>query len=155
MSLKQISILFCISLGATPISAGMTTHREMFSPCPASPNCVSSLSEDQKHFVEPIAYNGSIAQARQRLINILQNTRGARLVIMEKDFLHAEYRSFVFGFVDDVVFYLPADKPVIHIKSASRSGHYDFGVNRRRVERLRAAFKTPLQDASTEKPDDE
>ena len=56
------------------------------------------------------------------------------------DYIHAEFRSLVFQFVDDVEFYFPPEKSIIHVKSASRSGYYDFGVNRRRVERVRAAF---------------
>ncbi|MGD8494520.1 MAG: DUF1499 domain-containing protein [Desulfobacterales bacterium] len=112
-------------------------------PCPSSPNCVSSLSKDEKHFIKPFGYLGSFEKARQKLIDILQNSRGVRLVSVEQNYLHAEFRSLIFRFVDDVEFYFPAEQPIIHVKSASRSGYYDFGVNRRRVERLRSAFAGP------------
>jgi len=146
MSLKQISILVCISFGATHVSAGTKTGSRMPSPCPDSPNCVSSLSKDKKQFVKPLKYSGSIETARLNLINILENSRGARLVKTEKDYLHVEFRSLIFRFVDDVQFFLPTDESIIHIKSASRSGYYDFGTNRRRVERLRAAFNGSVED---------
>ena len=108
--------------------------------CPDSPNCVSSLGTDKAHFVEPLHYAGSLADAKQRLINILQNTKRVRMTKIETDYIHAEFRSVVFQFVDDVEFFFPAEKTIIHIKSASRTGYYDFGANRRRVERLRTAF---------------
>ena len=86
-------------------------------------------------------YSGSIENARQKLIDILKKSRGARVVSIEKSYLHAEFRSLIFRFVDDVEFYFPVEESVIHVKSASRTGYYDFGVNRRRLERLRSAFE--------------
>jgi uncharacterized protein (DUF1499 family) len=85
-------------------------------------------------------YAGSLADARQRLIKILQNTKRVSLVKIEAQYIHAEFRSLVFQFVDDVEFYFPSEKTIIDVKSASRAGYYDFGVNRRRVERLRSTF---------------
>jgi hypothetical protein len=71
----------------------------------------------------------------------LESHKRARIVHRSSDFLRAEYASLIFGFVDDVEFWFPADHPVIHIRSASRTGSYDFGVNRRRIERIRAQFE--------------
>lgn len=148
MSLKNFSILICISLGATHVAAVRSASSELLSPCPESPNCVSSLSGNEKQFVEPFKYSGSIEKARQMLVSILENARRARLVKIEENYLHAEFRSLLLRFVDDVQFFLPADESIIHIKSASRSGYYDFGVNRRRVEQLRAEFMRALMDDS-------
>jgi len=64
----------------------------------------------------------------------------AGLALEEGDYLHAEARSLLFRFVDDVEFLFDADKQVIHVRSASRTGYSDLGVNRRRVERIRRAF---------------
>ena len=63
------------------------------------------------------------------------------LVKAETNYIHAEFRSLIFRFVDDVEFVFPPAEKIIHVKSASRTGYYDFGVNRRRVERLRTTFK--------------
>jgi uncharacterized protein (DUF1499 family) len=135
------SIFICILLGAMPAAAGLSSKHNKFSPCPNSPNCVSSQSDNKSHFVEPLRYAGSLANARQKLINILNSTKRVRLVKAETDFIHAEFRSFIFRFVDDVEFYFPSEETIIHVKSASRTGYYDFGANRRRVERLRATFE--------------
>ncbi len=135
-----LSLYFCILLSACHATAAPTAKPNKILPCPDSPNCVSSLSTDKAHFIEPLHYAGSLADARQRLINILQNTKRVRLTKIETDYIHAEFRSLVFQFVDDVEFYFPSEKTIIQIKSASRTGYYDFGANRRRVERLRSAF---------------
>lgn len=143
--LKDLPILMCVLFGAAHLAADTAASADKLLPCPTSPNCVSSLSNDEKHFIKPFAYSGNIENARQKLIDILKNSRGARLVSIEKAYLYAEFRSLIFRFVDDVEFYFPDGEPVIHVKSASRTGYYDFGVNRRRLERLRSAFEDQAQ----------
>ena len=141
LSSKRLSLYFCILLSATNAEAGSAASPDKFSPCPESPNCASSQSTDKARFIEPLHYAGSMADARQKLIDILENTKRVRFVKVETDYIHAEFRSLIFQFVDDVEFYFPPDHATIHVKSASRKGYYDFGANRRRVERLRAAFE--------------
>ena len=109
--------------------------------CPVSPNCVSSQSSDKAHFIKPLNYTGNLAGARQKLIDVLENTKRVHLAKVDMNYIHAEFRSLIFRFVDDVLFYLPPDKNIIHVRSASRQGYYDFGVNRRRVERLRVMLE--------------
>jgi uncharacterized protein (DUF1499 family) len=140
MFFNHYSFLFYILFGVSNLAAGAPAISDKLSSCPDSPNCVSSLSPNKKHFVEPLRYSSNRAAARQKLIEILQNFRRVRLVEIEKEYIQAEFRSFIFRFVDDVQFYLPSEESIIHVKSASRTGYYDFGANRRRVERLRAAF---------------
>jgi uncharacterized protein (DUF1499 family) len=135
-----LSLYFCFLLSASCAAGEPTAKPNKVLSCPDSPNCVSSLSTDKTHFIEPLHYAVSLADARQRIINILQNTKRVRLVTIETQYINAEFRSLVFQFVDDVEFYFPSEKGIIHIKSASRAGYYDFGVNRRRVERIRSAF---------------
>ena len=66
-----------------------------------------------------------------------------RTTIIEEteDYIRVESSSRLLGFVDDAEFYLPADEKVIHVRSASRLGESDLGVNRRRLEQIRLAFK--------------
>ena len=137
---NSLPLYLCFFLSACHATAAPTAKPDKALPCPDSPNCVSSLSTDKAHFIEPLHYAGSLADAKQRLIDILQNTKRVRLIEIETDYIHAEFRSLIFQFVDDVEFYFPSEESIIHIKSASRTGYYDFGVNRRRVEWLRAAF---------------
>jgi len=110
-------------------------------PCPKSPNCVSSLAEDKQHFIEPIPYEGETAVTRHELLEILNSFKRARVVSLEEDFIHAEFISSVFRFVDDVEFYFDDAVKVIQVKSASRTGYSDFGVNRRRIEKIRGLFE--------------
>ena len=138
---NRLSLYVCILLSATHAAAGPAAQPTKLSPCPDSPNCVSSQSTDQGHFIKPLNYADSRADARQRLINILENNKRVRLVNVEADYIHAEFRSFIFRFVDDVELYFPSEESIIHVKSASRAGYYDFGANRRRVEALRSAFE--------------
>jgi uncharacterized protein (DUF1499 family) len=138
---KQLSLYVCILLSATHAAGGSAANSSRLPPCPDSPNCVSSQSADKARFIDPLPYEGNLAEARQRLIHILESTKRVRLVKVETDFIHAEFHSLIFRFVDDVAFYFPSEETVIHVRSASRTGYYDFGANRRRVERLRSAFE--------------
>jgi uncharacterized protein (DUF1499 family) len=109
-------------------------------PCPASPNCVSSDSADDNHAVAPLKFNGHAEKAWQAAKDALLTLPRTRIVADTGQTLHAECRSAVFGFVDDVEFELRADQGIIAVRSASRVGYSDFGVNRRRIETVRAAF---------------
>ena len=111
-------------------------------PCPNSPNCVSSLApgSDREHHVAPFRFSGDPATAWQRLKTAVLAEQRVTIVEERKDYLHAEMRSLIFRFIDDVEFSLAADAGLIHVRSASRVGYSDFGVNRKRVERIRAAF---------------
>jgi uncharacterized protein (DUF1499 family) len=138
---KHLSLYVCILLSATHATAGPNR----LSPCPNSPNCVSSQSTDSARFIEPLRYTGNLADARQKLIDLLENSKRTRLIRVETDYLHAEFRSLILNFVDDVEFYFSSEDPIVHVRSASRTGYYDFGVNRRRVERLRATFENSVK----------
>jgi uncharacterized protein (DUF1499 family) len=109
--------------------------------CPDSPNCVSSQSDDPEHRVEPLPLRGSGSEALARLRSVLAAMPHTRIVEEQGDYLHAEATSLVFGFVDDVELLVDEGAKVIHVRSASRVGHSDLGVNRDRVERLREAYE--------------
>jgi uncharacterized protein (DUF1499 family) len=109
-------------------------------PCPDKPNCVSSLSNNAMHSVAPIAYDGDWQMMKATLIELIENTPRAEIVENTDEYLHACFKSKLFGFVDDVEFVFYDAQKLIHIRSASRLGYYDFGVNRRRVRWLREAL---------------
>ena len=131
--------------GRPPSSLGVTAGR--LAPCPGSPNCVSSEATDEQR-VEPLRYDGDAAPARARLLEVLNGMDRARVVQSTDDYVHVEFRSAVFGFVDDVEFYF-SPPGIIQVRSASRTGYYDFGVNRQRVETLRARFAATSNAAGT------
>lgn len=109
-------------------------------PCPASPNCVSSQAGDREHFTEPLRFTGDASLAWNRLKSALDTQPRLTLIEDTGSYLHAEVRSLVFRFVDEIEFVLDPAKGMIEVRSASRVGYSDFGVNRRRVERIRKVF---------------
>ncbi|MGC9504000.1 DUF1499 domain-containing protein [Baaleninema sp.] len=124
--------------GQRPTNLGVKGHR--LAPCPSSPNCVSSQSRDPGHFIEPFSYEGTPDAAIDRLKGILQNTENAEIIDAKPGYLYAEFTSKIMGFVDDVEFFAADDDGVVHVRSASRLGESDLGVNRKRVETLRQQF---------------
>jgi len=98
------------------------------------------------HHIDPIAYTVDRQIAWDSLVRILKSFKRTRMVEQKNDYIHAEFASALFGFVDDVEFIFPEDKPVIHVRSASRTGYYDFGVNRRRIEDLRQRLAQAIRD---------
>lgn len=124
--------------GSSPKMLGIDHSR--MAPCPDKPNCVSSQAEDEKYFVSPISYEGERQKAIKTIKQILSERARTVIVTETDDYLHAECRTRVFGFVDDTEFYFPEDERVVHIRSAARTGYSDFGVNRKRIEEIRAEF---------------
>lgn len=121
-----------------PRNLGMTGGR--LSPCPDSPNCVSSQESDRKHGILPIKTSGTNQQVMQKLENCIKEM-GGTVVSQNGPYLHAEFRSRLFRFVDDLeCIYNETDKR-IEIRSASRLGYSDLGANRKRMEKLRNLFK--------------
>jgi uncharacterized protein (DUF1499 family) len=119
--------------------SGIGLHAGRLAACPARPNCVSSTAADADHLVRPLQYASDPTAAMLLLAEIVRREPGATVVMQRPDYLHAEFASAVFGFVDDVEFHAVGNGR-IDVRSASRLGYGDFGVNRRRVESLRAAF---------------
>ena len=113
--------------------------------CPATPNCVVSQGGDEKHAIAPITYASDRATARQSLIDILGVVPRTQIVEQSDDYVLAQSESRLMGFVDDTEFYLPKDEKVIHARAAARLGESDLGVNRRRIEQIRLAFKDLAQ----------
>lgn len=125
--------------GTRPETLGATGGRLV--PCPESPNCVSSYSDDPDHEIAPLAFEGDPSDALARLVQIIQGIDRAEVVTSTDRYIHAEFESRWMGFVDDVEFFVDDQDHVIHVKSASRLGHSDLGVNRERVETLRALLQ--------------
>ena len=108
--------------------------------CPKTPNCVSSLDANRKQFIEPLKYEGPRKEAQYRLLRVLHAFKRTRVVEFDENYIHAEFVSPVMRFVDDAEFYFGEGDSTIHMKSASRIGYSDLGVNRRRMEKIREHF---------------
>ncbi|MGA1475066.1 MAG: DUF1499 domain-containing protein [Prochlorothrix sp.] len=112
-------------------------------PCPASPNCVVSQvvdPADSEHAIEPLSYSSDRETAHQVLLQVLSVVPGAAVVTDQPDYIRAEFTSKLMGFVDDGEFYFPDAAALIQVRSASRIGESDLGVNRRRIEQIRLAL---------------
>ncbi len=127
-----------------PLNLGITEGK--LSPCPDSPNCVSSQSSDKRHFIQPVRYEGTEQKAIERLIGVIQGMKRCRIITMGDHYIHAEFTSAVFRFVDDVEFYFDSEAKIIHMRSASRIGYSDFGVNRQRMEKVRSLFDNSVSN---------
>ena len=128
--------------GKRPDSLGVTAGR--LAPCKPSPNCVSSQADpsDAVHYIAPLPAGTDPNRTFGELKEIVRDTPRVRVLADKSDYLYAEYRSRVFGFVDDVEFWLNSRAAVIHVRSASRLGYSDMGANRKRVEAIRARFSS-------------
>jgi uncharacterized protein (DUF1499 family) len=109
--------------------------------CPETPNCVSSQADDPRHAVDAIGFAGSAETAMERLRCVLREHPRIRITADDGRYIHAESRSRLFRFVDDLEFLVDPQASVIHVRSASRVGYSDLGVNRTRVEAIRSAFE--------------
>jgi uncharacterized protein (DUF1499 family) len=132
--------LFLIVMSAVgcagPGQESRSTTPADLSPCPDSPNCVSSRSVDPGRAMPPLPYFKSGRESMDYLVRVVQGMKRASIVSATPSYLHVEFRSALFRFVDDVEFVLDDSARVIHFRSASRTGYYDFGVNRRRMKEI-------------------
>lgn len=123
--------------GKPPSNLGVKDGR--LATCPSSPNCVASQADpaDATHFIAPVAFKGDARAAWRALRETVAASERVKIVDEQDGYLRAEFATKLVGFVDDVEFLIDAPARVIHVRSASRLGKRDFGVNRARIEALR------------------
>lgn len=121
--------------GNAPNNLGLTANH--LAPCPSSPNCVLSQDPDAAHAIDPLTYSSDRATAYQTLKNILSNFPRTQIITATDNYIRVEFESRWLGFVDDAEFYFPEEAGVIQVRSASRLGESDLGVNRDRLEAIR------------------
>lgn len=134
-----LTITLASGCAGTPSIDGGGTPQTL-EPCPASPNCVSSLAQDEMHAIEPFRYETGTEAARKALLEALSATPRVTVTVETNRYIHAEARTRLFRFVDDLEFLFDEDEATIHIRSASRVGYGDMGVNRKRLESIRERF---------------
>ena len=142
MDNAKLSAMMLCAAGLV-INLGVTNG--LLAPCPSTPNCVSSQSKDPGHAVPALNYTSSPAEAMAKLKRIVQSMPRTRIVSDTPAYLHAEFTSAVMRFVDDVEFSLDEPARSINVRSASRLGKSDLGVNRKRVEEIRTKWMTAGQ----------
>ena len=149
MGLLLLAVFPVIAMGLlslfsrTPSNLGAVNGR--LSRCPVSPNCVSTQASDPVHRIEPIHFDGSANNAITRLKEIIAAMPRAKLANESEFYMHVEFTSLIFRFVDDVEFLIDPATHTIHFRSASRVGSSDLGVNRKRMEEIRRKFDAQQQ----------
>ncbi|MGZ8377102.1 MAG: DUF1499 domain-containing protein [Gemmatirosa sp.] len=140
--------LATLLLGLVPLTgmvvgpdAARTPPTSPLAPCPRSPNCVSTEATDAEHAMPPVPFTDAPDRALARARAALLAEPRTRIVEERGDYLHAESRSRVFRFVDDVEVVVDAEARLFRFRSASRVGRRDFGVNRARMERVSARLR--------------
>jgi len=120
-----------------PTNLGVKDGR--LAPCKRSPNCVSSQAEptDREHYIAPIAFRGSMTDLRKAVESMTRSS----VIAAQRNYLYAEYRSALLRYVDDLELFYDEAAGLVHVRSASRLGRRDFGVNRQRVEKLRSLIQ--------------
>jgi len=116
-------------------------QRDRLAACPDRPNCVSSAASDPRHAVAPLQLAGNSDTEWAEVQAMVRGLPRSTTVTATERYLHVTLRSIIFGFIDDLELMLDPQTKMISVRSASRSGSYDFGVNRRRVENLRNQLK--------------
>jgi len=135
-SVALLAMLLAFGCSARSATLGVVDRK--LAPCPSAPHCVSTQAA--RPAVAPAPYETSRDEARKRLVEIIRAMPGAKLVTEAPDYIHAEFTSRRFHFVDDVEVYLDDRAKLVHFRSSSRAGFYDFGANRRRVRQIRQQF---------------
>jgi uncharacterized protein (DUF1499 family) len=131
-------LILCSCSGTRPSNLGV--HDGKLAPCPESPNCVSTFATDKTHAAKPLSYTGTMDQAKQKLITVINSLPRTRIISDKGDYLDVEFTSQLWRFVDDVEFAFDDSAKTIQFRSASRLGKGDMGVNRKRMETVREKF---------------
>lgn len=108
--------------------------------CASSPNCVSSQAVDSHH-IKPFTSDYDVDLAFQHLKDVLSKRSDTTIVSVADGLIRVEFRTLL-GFIDDGLFVLDREKRILHVYSAARSGYWDLGKNRRRIEEIRRSFVT-------------
>lgn len=125
--------------GKRPANLGV--HAGGLAPCPSTPNCVSSDATDEGHAIDALALAAEPGVAWTAARDAVAALPRTTVVTQSEGYLHAECASALFGFVDDLELQLRPDDGIIAVRSASRLGRSDLGVNRKRVEGLRETLR--------------
>ncbi|MBX3417275.1 MAG: DUF1499 domain-containing protein [Pirellulaceae bacterium] len=130
------------AMATRPKNLGLLNGR--LHPLPPTPNAVSTDSVNELQEMAPIKFSCSPEEALELVIRVVERQPRMRIVEQQRDYVHFEARSLIFRFVDDVEFLVVPEERQIHFRSASRVGHSDLGVNRKRMEKLTALIEREL-----------
>lgn len=128
------SLVLTACTGARPHNLGVVNSQ--LAPCPDTPNCVSSDSLDESHYVPAFKLEASSELVWSEIKLYIDSQSNMEIVRELKDYLYVESTSTLMRFVDDVELHLREQDGIIAVRSASRYGKSDFGVNKERIDDL-------------------
>ena len=137
---KALTLVLILASCSAPRPKNLGLADGKLQACPDKPNCVVSYKYDEDHFLEAIEVVSNKERAHKKITGILSKNSSAKIIESSPDYIHAEYTSSIMKFIDDVEFYFGEEKKV-HFRSASRTGHSDMGVNKKRIEEIRFKFQ--------------
>lgn len=142
MNVKQFTVisLFIVLGGCVSETPILGVEQGKLTQCPSKPNCVNSQAGNSEHFIESINVNKTQLETKNLLLKVISDRKNTVLKEVRDDYIKVEFLSKIFGFTDDVEFYFPvinSNTTIVHVRSASRVGYSDFGVNRKRIEAIR------------------
>jgi uncharacterized protein (DUF1499 family) len=113
-----------------------------FHPCPEKQVCVSTQSpkSDEKHYMDPITYSNSKEEAKNKIKKVINSFKRTEIKEESENYIHSTFTTFLFRFTDDVEFLIDDKEKVIHFRSQSRIGGYDWGKNRSRMKKFKKKF---------------
>ena len=136
----QCTCIILITLSFSAYSAEEKPLIMKLKQCPNSPNCVSSQSHSASSRITPLSYKSSAKDAMDKIKKIMLDLPGTQLIKETDQYLHIEFKTTILRFTDDVEIVINDAEKVIHLRSASRVGHWDLGANRRRIEGIKKQF---------------
>ncbi len=140
MLLAIVGLFVIAYLSKSAVANGLVEGR--LTQCPVTPNCVCSEFEpDAGHYIEPLVIPEADAAQTMARIKTIVRAMGGSIQAEKTDYLAATFVSPIFRFVDDLEIRIDSQQGMIHLRSASRVGRRDGGVNRKRVERLKQLFQ--------------
>jgi len=125
-------------IGPRPDDLGVTDGR--LKPCSDKGNCVNSQDKSGYAEMEPIPFRGDLEETRARLVRVIKEMDRSQIIKHTTDYIYVEFRSLMWGFIDDVELYFDEANQVVHFRSSSRFGRSDMGVNRDRMKDLSERF---------------
>ena len=145
-SLGGLMTIFMVSSVSGAGVEGLGATKDKLAPCPDSPNCVSTQSEGKSHAMEPLPYLQTREASKERILSILKDMKRMEIVTLTESTIHVEFRTALWKFVDDVDFLFDDRARVVHFRSASRVGYYDFGLNRRRMKEISEKYLEAVEN---------
>lgn len=140
-SLAALIFVATACRGTRPVEIGVRDGA--LTSCPNKPNCVTSGQADPDHKIAAFAVKTSPEDSLKKIKGIVEAMPRTSIVEERVDYLYVEFESMIMRYVDDVEFYAPKGGSEVQVRSASRIGHSDLGVNRKRVEEIRSAYNRP------------